>query len=55
MQNVSYQNVQDKRDGTSVRYPQIGVSEALRSYGRNTLQELWDEYGIFGNLLIGNF
>ena len=35
MQNISYQNVQDKRDGTSVGYPQIGVSKALRSYGRN--------------------
>ena len=34
--NVSYQTVRDKRDGTSVRYLQIRVSEALRSYGRNS-------------------
>ena len=35
MQSVSYWNVRDKWDGTSVGYPQIGVSKASRSYGRN--------------------
>ena len=37
MQNISYRNVRDKQDGTSVGYRQIGVFEALRSYGRNTV------------------
>ena len=40
MQNVSYQNVQDKWDGTSVGYLQIGVSEALRSYDHNSISPL---------------
>ena len=36
MQNVSYRNVWDKWDGTSVGYLQIGVSKASRSYSHNT-------------------